>query len=98
MSSGQAPKRRGSSVIENSKYAPQRPPVEDRRRELESLGQDRAAIKRAKQEIADMARQQGGRPAVRQGSASTPVQLDDLEVQQRKPLRMVVGSAPQPAP
>lgn len=91
MSSGQAPKRRSSSIIERSQYAPSRPPGDDRRRELESLGQDRAAIERAKQEIAAIARQQGGR-------ASAPVQLDDLEVQQRKPLRMVVGSAPLPAP
>jgi hypothetical protein len=90
MSSGQAPKRRSSSVIENSKYAPV-PPVDDRRRKLDSLGQDRAAIERAKQEMADIARQQGGR-------ARAAMQLDDLEVQQRKPLRMVVGSAPLPAP
>jgi Mannosyl-glycoprotein endo-beta-N-acetylglucosaminidase len=106
MSSEQAPKRRSSSIIERSQYAPTRPPVDERRRNLESLGQDRAAIDRAKQEIAEISRQQGGRPSIpfdpaqgrRQDSASAPVQLDDLEVQQRKPLRMVVGSAPQPTP
>lgn len=97
MSSGQAPKRRSSSVIENSKYAPV-PPVDDRRRKLDSLGQDRAEIERAKQEMADISRQQGGRPSIRQDSARAAVQLDDLEVQQRKSLRMVVGSAPMPAP
>ena len=36
------------------------PQGDDRRRKLESLGQDRAAIERAKQEIAEISRQQGG--------------------------------------
>jgi len=98
MSSGQAPKRRSSSIIERSQYAPAQPPSDDRRRKFESLEQDRAAIERAKQEMADISRQQGGRPSIRQDSARAAVQLDDLEVQQRKPLRMVVGSAPVPAP
>jgi hypothetical protein len=87
MSSGQAPKRRSSSIIERSPYAPDRPQGDDRRRKLESLAQDRAEIERAKQEMADIARQQGGR-------THAQVQLDDLAVQQRKPLRMVVGTAP----
>ena len=88
MSAGQAPKRRGSSIIERSAYAPNRPQGDDRRRELEALGQDRVALERAKQDIAAMSRQQGGR-------ASASVQLDDIEVQQRKSLRMVVAPAPQ---
>ena len=91
MSSGQAPKRRSSSIIESSQYSPVQPQGDDRRRKLESLGRDRAAIERAKQEIAEISRQQGGR-------ASAPVQLDDLNVRQRKPLHIVVGTAPLPAP
>ena len=91
MSAEQAPKRRNASIIENSQYAPARPPVDDRRRQLESLGQDRAAIERAKQEIAAISRQQGGR-------TSPSVQLDDLEVQKRKPRQIIVGPAPLPAP
>ena len=94
MSAGQAPKRRSSSVIERSQYAPNRQPqADDRRHNLDALGQDRAANERAKREMAEMAQQQRGR-------AIMPVQLDDLEVQQRKPMRMVTAPAPSldPAP
>jgi hypothetical protein len=87
MSSGQAPKRRSSSIIERSQYAPNRQQGDERRRNLDALGQDRAANERAKHDIAEIARRQGGR-------ASAPVQLDDIEVQQRKPLRMAVTPAP----
>jgi hypothetical protein len=81
--------RRSPSIIESSKYAPGQPPVDDRRRRLEALGQDRAAIAHAKQEIAQISRQQSGR-------ASAQVQLDDVEVQERKPRQMVVVPAPLP--
>jgi len=91
MSSGQAPKRRSPSVIESSKYAPARPPADDRRRQLDSLGQDRAAIERAKQEMAEISRQQGGR-------ARAEMPLDDVEVQRRKSLRFVPAPAPQASP
>ncbi len=87
MSAEQAPKRRSSSVIKNSKYAPVRPPEDERRHWIESLGQDPAANERAKEDIAAMSRQQGGR-------ARAQVQLDDIEVQQRRP-RYTVGT---PAP
>lgn len=83
--------RRNPSIIESSKYAPGQPPVDDRRRRLEALGQDRAAIADAKQEIAQIARQQGGR-------ASAQVQLDDVEVQERKPRQMVVAPVSLPPP
>jgi hypothetical protein len=89
MSSGQAPKRR--SPIERSQYAPAPPPADQRRRQLDALGQDRAAIERAKQDIAEMSRQQGGR-------ARAPIQFDDIEVQERKPRQMIVAPAPQVAP
>jgi hypothetical protein len=87
MSAEQAPKRRSSSIIDRSQYAPGRSQGDDRRRQLDSLGRDRAAIERAKQEIAQIARQQ-------RGQVPAPVQLDDLEVQQRKSFRMVVAPAP----
>jgi hypothetical protein len=92
MSAGQAPKRRSSSIIERSQYAPSRQQGDDRRREFDSLGQDHAANERARHDIAEIARQQSGR-------AGAPVQLDDIEAQQRKSLRMVVTPAPlDPAP
>jgi hypothetical protein len=87
MSAEQAPKRRGSSIIERSQYAPNRSQGDDRRRQLDSLGHDPEATERAKQEMAQIARQQ-------RGLAHAPVQLDDLEVQQRKSFRMVVAPAP----
>ena len=85
--------RRNLSPIASSKYASGQPPVGDRRQRLESLGQDPAEIARAKREIAQMSQQQGGR-------VSAPIQLDDVEVQQRKPLHLVVVSEPlsPPAP
>jgi hypothetical protein len=83
--------RRTSSPIANSKYAPAQPPQDDRRHRLESLAHDPAEIARAKREIAQMARQQGGRP-------STPIQLDDVEVQQRKPLHLVAAPEPSQSP
>jgi Mannosyl-glycoprotein endo-beta-N-acetylglucosaminidase len=80
--------RRNPSIIESSKYAPgQPPPVDDRRRRLEALGQDRAAIAHAKQEIAQISRQQNS-------GASAQVQLDDVEVQERRPRQMVAAPAP----
>src|SRR4051812_26590779 len=74
--------RRKSSIIESSHYAPAQPHGDQRRQRLEALGQDPAETASAKREIAQMARQQGGRV-----SASIP--LDDVEVQQRKPRAMV---------
>lgn len=76
--------RRGPSIIENSKYAPGQPHVDDRRQQLAALGQDPVETARAKREIAQMSRQQGGR-------ASAPIPLDDVEVQQRKPRAMVAA-------
>lgn len=81
--------RRNPSIIESSKYAPGQPPVDDPRRRLEALGQDRAAIAHAKEEIAQISRQQNGR-------ARAQVQLDDVEVQERKPRQMVAAPAPLP--
>jgi len=74
--------RRNASVIANSKYAPAQPHIDERRQRFDALGQDPAETARAKREIAQMARQQGGR-------ASAPIPLDDVEVQQRKPRAMV---------
>src|SRR3954465_8937158 len=76
--------RRNPSLIESSKYAPNQTPAGDRRQRLESLAQDPAEIARAKREIAQISRQQGGR-------ASVAIQLDDVDVQQRKPPQMVVA-------
>src|SRR5689334_13321768 len=83
--------RRNPSLIASSKYAPAQPPADDRRQRLESLAQDPAERARAKREIAQISRQQGGRP-------SAPIQLDDVEVQQRKPLHLVVASEPAQTP
>lgn len=74
--------RRKPSIIESSQYAPAQPHVDERRQRLEALGQDPAETARAKREIAQMSRQQGGR-------VSAPIPLDDVEVQQRKPRAMV---------
>src|SRR5215213_3560841 len=74
--------RRKPSIIESSQYAPAQPQVDERRQRLEALGQDPAEIARAKREIAQMSRQQGGR-------VNAPIPLDDVEVQQRKPRAMV---------
>ncbi|HEU5097641.1 MAG TPA: hypothetical protein VFU22_01260, partial [Roseiflexaceae bacterium] len=80
--------RHNPSVVATSKYARSAAPQNDRRRELDSLTQDADAIARAKQEFAQISRQQIGRAA--------PVQLDDVEARQRKPHYTV--AAPEPLP
>jgi hypothetical protein len=80
--------RRNPSVVANSKYMRGAAPQEDQRRQrLESLTQDADANARAKQEFAQLSRQQLGRAA--------PVQLDDVEVRKRTP-RFTVAP-PEPA-
>ena len=83
------PQKTRRNPIENSKYAPSQPPADDRRQRLEALGQDPAEIARGKREIAQMSRQQGGR-------ASAAIQLDGVEVQERRPRQTYI--APQSLP
>jgi hypothetical protein len=78
--------RRNPSVVASSKYARGPAPHDARRRELESLTHDADAIARAKQDFAEISRQHRSRVA--------PVQLDDIEVPQRKPQRVVYATVP----
>jgi len=82
--------RRTPTVVANSKYARGPAPQDDRRRRLESLTQDADANARAKQDFAEISRQQLGRAA--------PVQLDDIEARQRKPLYAVAKPEPPVVP